>query len=85
MSRQLGLAAALQRGRAGRRVAREQHAVAHDARVQGDGSRFSGAGAPGVAVNQVERSPRRLRTSEAESTSGPALPLSVTVLTRPDG
>ena len=43
-----------------------------------------GAGAPGVAVNQVERSPRRLRTSDAESTSGPALPFSVTVFTRPD-
>ena len=43
------------------------------------------AGAPGVDVNHVERSPSRLRTSEADSTSGPALPLNVTVLTRPDG
>ena len=64
---------------------REQHAVAHDARVQGDLRRLRGRRRPGVTVNQVERRPRRLRASAAESTSGPALPFSVTVCTRPDG
>ena len=39
----------------------------------------------GETVNQVERSPKRLRASAAPSSSGPALPFSVTARTRPDG